>query len=104
MQPMQLCILLCKCFGNTFENTQWRKVKQVQPMRLCLFVCKPFEDTFEDAQWRKTKQMQCDYASSCVDGLRGHLKTHGGEKSHLSYTWKGLNPLNTATLYILKNI
>ena len=32
MQPMWLCILLCRQFEDTFENTQWRKVKQMQPM------------------------------------------------------------------------
>ena len=32
MQPMRLCILLCKRFEETFENTQWRKVKQMQPV------------------------------------------------------------------------
>ena len=45
-----------KC--TTFENAQWRKVKQMQPVRLRIILCKRFEDTFENAQWRKIKQMQ----------------------------------------------
>ena len=55
---MWLCMLWSKRIEDTFENTQWRKVKQMQPMRLCIFSGKPFEDTFENAQWRKVKQMQ----------------------------------------------
>ena len=64
---MWLCIFLCKRFEDTFEYTQWRKIKQMQPMWLCLFSGKSFEDTFENTQWRKIKQMQpmqCDFASS----------------------------------------
>ena len=26
------CIFLCKRFEDPFENTQWRKVKQMQPV------------------------------------------------------------------------
>ena len=36
--------------------------------------------TFENPQWRKVKQ-QCNYASSQAGNLRRHLKTHIGEKS-----------------------
>ena len=41
LQPMYVCILLYKCFEDTFENTQqfeeventqWRKDKQMQPL------------------------------------------------------------------------
>ena len=58
MQPMRLCILLCNRFEETFENTQWRKVKQMQPVSLCILWCRQFEETFENPQWRKVKQMQ----------------------------------------------
>ena len=58
MQPMWLCILLCQRLEGSFENTQWRKTKQMQPMWLCLFSSRPFEDTHENTQWRKIKQMQ----------------------------------------------
>ena len=57
MQPMWLCIFWGRPFEETFENAQWRKVKQMQPVWLCLCVCMQFEDTFEKAQWRKVKQM-----------------------------------------------
>ena len=42
-------------FEETFENAQWRKIKQMQPMRLCNYSCKLIENTFENAQWRKVK-------------------------------------------------
>ena len=55
MQPMWLCILPGRRFEDTFENAHWGKVKQMQPMWLCLISCKWFEDTFENTQWRKIK-------------------------------------------------
>ena len=55
---MQLCMLWYKGIEDTFENAQWRKVKQMQPMQLCMLWYKGIEDTFENAQWRKAKQMQ----------------------------------------------
>ena len=42
-------------FEDTFENAQWRKVKQMQSVWLCLFWGRPFEETYEDSQWRKVK-------------------------------------------------
>jgi len=58
MQPMRLCLFLGREFEGTFENAQWRKVKQMQPMWLYLFSGTEFEGSFENAQWRKIKQMQ----------------------------------------------
>ena len=76
MQPMWLCFFLDRLFEETFENTQWRKVKQMQPMRLCFF-------KFENAHWYKSYECnQCDYASSQAGDLRNHLKIHSGEKSN----------------------
>ena len=34
------------------------KIKQMQHVWLYIFSCRRFEDTFENAQWRKVKQMQ----------------------------------------------
>ena len=53
LQPMQLCIFSGRPFEATFENAQWRKVKQMQPMRLYIIICKFFEDSFKNTQWRK---------------------------------------------------
>ena len=58
MQPVWLCIHSGRRFEEAFENTQWRKVKQMQPVWLCIFWGKQFEETFEETQWRKVKQMQ----------------------------------------------
>ena len=58
---MWFCILSFKQFEDTFENTQWRKAKQVQPMQLCIHSGRQFEDTFENTQWRKATQMRPMY-------------------------------------------
>ena len=58
MQPMWICIFLCKRSEKTFENAQWRKITQMQPMWICIILCKRSEETFENAQWRKVTQMQ----------------------------------------------
>ena len=86
MQPMWLCILSGRWFEETFENTQWRKVKQMQPMWLCLFSGRPFEDTFENAQWKKSNKCnQCDYSSSHTSHLRRHLTTHRKSQTNANY-------------------
>ena len=57
MQPMWLCFFSGRRFEDTFENPHWRKVIKMQPMWLCLFSCIQFEETYENAHWRKFKQM-----------------------------------------------
>ena len=58
MRTMWLRIFSGRQFEDTFENTQWRKAKQMQPMWLCILLYKHSDDTFENTQWRKVKQMQ----------------------------------------------
>ena len=45
----------------TFENAQWRKVKQMQPMCLCLFSPKFFEETHEEARIDGRKEKVISY-------------------------------------------
>ena len=45
-------------FEKTFENSQWRKIKQMQPMRLCIFLGRQFEQPFEDTRWIKITKME----------------------------------------------
>ena len=81
MQSMWLRILLRKRFEDTFENTHWRKAKQMQPMWLCHLFDRPFEKTFENAHWRKAKIMQPKWI--CLFWCRwfeGTLVTRSGEK------------------------
>ena len=33
----------CRQFKETFENTQWRKVKHMQPVLLCIISCRQFK-------------------------------------------------------------
>ena len=47
---MRLCILWSRHFEVTFENTQWRKAKQMQPVWICIFSGRQFEEAFENAQ------------------------------------------------------
>ena len=56
MQAMPLCILSGRQFEDTFENSQWRKAKQMQPVQICFLNFKQFEETFEKTQWRKIDQ------------------------------------------------
>ena len=49
---------LSRRFEETFENTEWRKTKQMQPVWLCLFSGRQIEETFENARRRKVTQMQ----------------------------------------------
>ena len=80
---MWFCIFSCKQFEGTFENTQWRKVKQMQPMWLFIFSCKQFEGTFENTQWRKVKQMQpvwlCILCPKCFEGAFENAKTFNND-------------------------
>ena len=50
---MLLGILWDKQIDDTFENTQWGKVKQMQPVWLCNYLCKRFEETFENTLEKK---------------------------------------------------
>ena len=54
VQPVWLCILLCKRSEDTFENTRWRKIQYMQQVRLYILViqvvCKRFENTLENTQ------------------------------------------------------
>ena len=43
--------------------------------------CLRFEEAFENTLWRRDKQMQhCHFASSHAGNLREHLKIYGGDK------------------------
>ena len=44
-------------WGNTWKHTM-EKSKKMQSVWLCIFSRRHFEKTFENAQWRKVKQMQ----------------------------------------------
>ena len=38
---------------DPYEDTQWRKDKQMQSVWLCLTVCLQFKEPFQNAHWRK---------------------------------------------------
>ena len=82
MQPMWLCIFSSRQFEDTFENAQWRKVKQMQPMWLCIFSGRKFEATLENTQWRKVKQMHPMWLCILLGRLfRRYIWKHTVEKS-----------------------
>ena len=108
MQPMQLCLFSGRSFEDTFENAQWRKIKQMQPMvetfvhtlekvkqmqtmQLCII---SFKYAFSQAvNLRMNLMMQsvvilnkCNQwyiASSYVDNFRGHLRMQAGNFGRL---------------------
>ena len=38
----------CRQFKEAFENTQWRKVKQMQPVLLWIISCRQFKETLKN--------------------------------------------------------
>ena len=94
MQPMWLCIIPCRQFDETFENTQWRKVKQMQSMRLCIISSKLFEDAFKKPSKISKKCNQCGFASLWVNALRKHMEMHINAWNYENMIW-----LMQSTLY-----
>ena len=89
MQPVWFCILTGKPFEDTFDNTQWRKVKSMQTMPLCLdrrLLCcdqSALRRHLKTHIGEKTnKCSQCQFASREAGNLRRHL--HSGEKTHIN--------------------
>ena len=77
MQPVWLCILTGRSFEETFENAQWRKVKQMHLLWFGIFLGRPFEETSEDTQWRKDKQMQpMWYVDNLREAIWGDILKH----------------------------
>ena len=58
MRPVWLCISLRKRFEDTFENAQWRKVKQMQPVRLCFLSDKQFKEAYENTHKEDAKEVK----------------------------------------------
>ena len=43
-------------FEDTFENAQWRKVKQMQSLRQRIFLCRCCEQPFKNTRWKKPNE------------------------------------------------
>ena len=62
-------------FEDTFENTQWRKVKQMQHVWLSIYSGRQFENAFESSQCKcKCKCSRCDFTPIKANDWRSHLK------------------------------
>ena len=82
---MWLCICSERRFEDPFENTQWRKGKQMQSVRLWIISAKQFEETFENTLWKKlNKCYQCNHAIY----QEGHL-------------WRKVKPIQPVWIYLL---
>ena len=99
---MWLCIFLGKQFEDTFENTQWRKIKQMQKVWLFILLCKQFEDTFENAQWRKVKQMQPVWL--CIISGRFFEETHENAFQILKFNYCNLRRTTGKPAYLFDKI
>ena len=91
---MSLCLFSGGRFKDTFENSQWRKTKQMQPMWLCLFLGMSFEDASENPQWKKiNKWNQCNlnwfrYQNWCIHtSLLQELLVIAWQNSHHCRVW-----------------
>ena len=51
-----LYIILGRQLEDTFENTRWRKVKQMHSVQFCIISGREVEDTFKNTLWRKVWQ------------------------------------------------
>ena len=80
MQPVWLCLFSGRQIEETYENAQQRKVTQMQSVWLCIVSGRRLEETFENAQWREVKQVQPIWLCILWSILRTHLITHSGEK------------------------
>ena len=86
-------ILTGRPFEDSFENPQWRKVKQMQPLWFCLLSGRKFEDIFENAQWRRTQQMQSMWV--CI------LRRRPFEHSFKNTQWRKVKQMQPVWLCIL---
>ena len=64
----------CRRFEETFESTQWGKVKQMQPMLLRIYSGRQFETIWMLTVERSQKCNRCDFTPIKADDLRNHLK------------------------------
>ena len=87
---MWLCILKGRRFEETYENPQWRKVKQMQPMRLCILSGKQFKEAFENTP----KRVQVNQIKK-----RNQIKRLCTWRSILTYNCETDNWCNQATNY-----
>ena len=112
MHPLWLCILLCKCFEDTLENTQRRNIEQMHPLMPALWghiwkptvkksqtnaasvimhpFTHPFEDTFENGHRRNATSVIMYPPSQAIWG--GVLK-HTCDYAPSHAYFKNLNDL-----------
>ena len=93
MQPMWLCIRSSRKFEGPFENTHWRKGKQMWPVWLCVFSGRQFEGPFENAHWRKVEQMQQVWLCICLGKQleKTFVCTHWRLSVHFSETFEDIH-------------
>ena len=82
MQPMWLCIHSGRQIGETYENPQWRKVKQMQPMWICILLQEQFEQTCDNTHWIGLIRKSVEFQRINMDWL-----TIGEKSKHLQSTF-----------------
>ena len=84
MHPVWLCILLCKCFEDTLENTQRRNIEQMHPLMPALWghIWKP---TVKKSQTNATIVIMHPFTHPFEDTF----KMHSGEMQPM---WSCIHP------------
>ena len=86
MQPMSLCILSGRRFEDTLGNAQWGKFKPLQQVWLCILICKCFEDTWRCTVEKSQTNAASVIMQPYIPVIWGHIWRRTVEKNQTNAT------------------
>ena len=83
-----LCVLSCKQFEETFEITQWRKVKQMQTLQ-CIVTMHPLKQAIWGHIWKHTLETNRTNATNAtmrrlIQSIWGNIWKHTHRRFNIS--------------------